>query len=142
MTVTSLWRPLLLCAFGVLAVLPAAGQGAFPYGRDLLLDARPMRPGKRMPGLTVAPDGRAAIDLWCRSVGAQVTVTGDTVRIEIAELPPEPPAQQSRDQCTPERMSADETLRQTLLGATEWRLKGEAVELKGAATLLYRPMTN
>lgn len=139
---TSLSRRLLLCAFGFLLVVPAVGQGAFPYDRDMLLDARPMRPGKRMPGLSVASDGRATIDLWCRSIPGRVEVSGDAVKIEAAELPPDPPAQQSAGQCTPERMAADEAMRASLLGATNWRLKGQAVEFTGAGTLLYRPMTN
>ncbi|MBV9346935.1 MAG: hypothetical protein JOZ70_14075 [Pseudolabrys sp.] len=129
--------------FGMLA----AGSGAalaqeFPFNRDLLLDARPMRPGKRMPGISVAPDGSAVLDLWCRSIPARVTIGGDTVEVEAPELPAEPPAQQSAGQCTPERMAADEAMRMFLLGATNWRRKGDAVEFSGAATLLFRPMTN
>ena len=64
--------PIVLC--GVIAALlsllasglvTAADQ--FPFDQELLLDATPMPLAKRVPTLTVAPDGKAAIDLWCRS---------------------------------------------------------------------------
>src|SRR5450631_608790 len=39
----------------------------FPSDQELLLDAAPMRPAKRVPILTVMPDGNASIDLWCKT---------------------------------------------------------------------------
>src|SRR4029078_3716260 len=49
----------------------------FPFSQELLLDAAPMRPGKRMPILTVEASGEARIDLWCRT---------NTARGEIADM--------------------------------------------------------
>ena len=42
---------------------PAAKAQEFPYDRDLVLDARPMRGSKRVPILSVAATGAAQIDL-------------------------------------------------------------------------------
>ena len=40
----------------------AQAQSEFPYDRDLVLDARAMRGGKRVPVLSVEQNGRAQID--------------------------------------------------------------------------------
>ena len=56
----------------------------FPFGQELLLDAAPMRPGKRMPILTVEANGDARIDLWCRTVPARVQFTDMAMKIEAA----------------------------------------------------------
>ena len=60
-------------------LLLTCGTGApaepFPFDQELLLDAAPMRPGKRMPALTVEPNGNAKIDLWCMTVPARVEIS-------------------------------------------------------------------
>jgi hypothetical protein len=94
---------LLICGTG------AAGE-PFPFGQELLLDAAPMRPGKRMPILTVEANGDARIDLWCRTVPARVEVADMAIKIEAAPLPEELPAMQGAGQCTPERIKADEEM--------------------------------
>jgi hypothetical protein len=78
---------------GLFAVVLALGATAvdaaylFPFDRDLLLDAAPMRPVKRVPILNVAPDGAATIDLWCKTVRGFVQLSGDGIRIEAGPLP-------------------------------------------------------
>jgi hypothetical protein len=67
--------------------VPAKAAGPFPFDRELLLDAAPMRPGKRMRMLTVAPDGKASIDLWRKSVTAQVELSDAGIKIEPGPLP-------------------------------------------------------
>ena len=47
-------------------VVPAIAQSEFPYDRDLMLDSRAMRGGKRVPVLSIEQNGRAQIDLWCK----------------------------------------------------------------------------
>ena len=47
-------------------IAPAIAQSEFPYDRDLMLDARAMRGGKRVPVLSIEQNGRAQIDLWCK----------------------------------------------------------------------------
>lgn len=132
--------------FGVLATSVAAGIAAantdFPFERELILQARPISPAKRLPMLTVEANGNATIDLWCKSVPGRVELQAEAIRITAAPLPAELPAMMARGQCTPERMAADETTLAMLTQATGWRRRGEAVELIGPQTLVFRPATN
>ena len=114
----------------------------FPFGQELLLDAAPMRPGKRMPILTVEASGDARIDLWCRTVPARVEVADIAMKIEAAPLPEELPAMQGAGQCTPERVKADEELLASIVQVTEWRRDGDAILLIGPAPMKCRPATN
>ena len=65
-------------ALAAVCLLLICGAGAaaepFPFGQELLLDAAPMRPGKRMPILTVEANGDSRIDLWCRTVPSRVDI--------------------------------------------------------------------
>ena len=84
----ALWPRFLLLICGA-----GAAAEPFPFGQELLLDAAPMRPGKRMPILTVEANGDARIDLWCRTVPA---------RVEIADMAMEsrrPPCPKSCRPC-------------------------------------------
>jgi len=48
--------------------LPAfAGEQAFPFARDLMLDVAPMRGSKRVPIIEIVENGAATIQLWCAS---------------------------------------------------------------------------
>ncbi len=107
-----------------------------------MLDAAPMRPGKRMPILTVEENGEARIDLWCRTVSARVEITDMAMKIEAGPLPEELPAMQGAGQCTSERMQADGDLLAELTQVTGWRREDEAIVLVGARSLLFRPATN
>ena len=115
-------------------VAPAVAQSAFPYDRDLVLDARAMRGGKRLPVLSVEQNGRAQIDLWCKRGDGQAAIAGDTITIIVGTM---------RDEsCTPERMQADEDMLEALSGVTNWSARGDAVTLTGAKTLKFRAATN
>jgi hypothetical protein len=71
---------MIVCA--LLGAGHALAADEFPFDRELLLDAAPMRPGKRMPVLNVAPDGNATIGLWCKTVTARVEISDAAIKIE------------------------------------------------------------
>ena len=133
-------RQIFACA--ALAVILSSGLATaadqFPFDQELLLDAAPMRPAKRMPILTVEPNGNAKIDLWCRTVPARVEISDATIKIEAGPLPEDLPAMQSAGQCTPERMQADEEMLAALVQVTGWRREGEGVVLEGSGELKFR----
>ena len=130
-------------AIGATLIFLWCGAGAaaelFPFDRELLLDAAPMRPGKRMPILNVEPNGSARIDLWCRTVAARVESSDASIKIEPGPLPDSPPEMQSAGQCTPERMQADEELLATLAQVTNWRRDGENIVLEGPKVFTFHP---
>jgi hypothetical protein len=95
----------------------SASQG-FPLDRELLLDTQPMRPGKRMPSMTVTANGSIAIDLWCKSVGGRVELGATSIAIVPDTLPDALPQWQSANQCTAQRMQADESLLAAIAQAT------------------------
>jgi len=101
-----------------------------------------MRPGKRMPILTIESNGDAKIDLWCRTVPARVELSESAIRIEPGPLPQEPPEMQSAGQCTPERINADEQMLAALAGVTSWRWEESAVLLLGPTNMTFRAATN
>lgn len=129
-------------AAAAVLMLLACGTGApaepFPFDQELLLDAAPMRPGKRMPVITIEPNGNARIDLWCRTVPAQVEISDAAIKIESGPLSEDLPAMQSAGQCTPERMQADEELLAMLTQMTAWRRAGQGIVLEGPTTLKFR----
>jgi heat shock protein HslJ len=123
---------------------PSLAQAAetFPFDQELRLDVSPMRPAKRMPSLTVAPDGKVSIDLWCKTVMARVELTDDGLKIEPGPLPEALPEMMGNGQCTPERMQADQDLLAVLSQVTGWRSKGGALVLDGPKPLKFRPASN
>lgn len=129
-------------AVAAILILLACGVGVaadtFPFDRELLLDAAPMRPGKRMPILAVEPNGNARIDLWCRTVPARVEISDATIKIEAGPLPEDMPTMQSAGQCTPERVQADEEFLAALTQMTGWRRAGDGIVLEGSKTLKFR----
>jgi hypothetical protein len=131
-------RGVLAAALLFLVHGPALSADTFPFDRELLLDATPMRPGKRMPILTVEENGTARLDLWCRTVPARVEISDMAIRIEPGPLPEDLPAMQSAGQCTPERIKADEEILAAFSQVTGWRRQGEAIVLEGATTLKFR----
>ena len=112
----------------------AQAPSAFPYDRDLVLDAPPMRGGKRVPVLEIAADGRAQIDLWCKRGTGQAAVSGDAITITLGAMNDEP--------CTAERTQADADMIAALAQVTGWRLQGNVVTLTGSTTLRFRLATN
>ena len=133
-------RQIFACAALALLLSSSLATAAdqFPFDQELLLDAAPMRPAKRMPILTVEPNGDAKIDLWCRTVPARVEIAGAAIKIEAGPLSGDLPAMQSAGQCTPERMQADEEMLAVLAQITGWRREGEGVVLQGSKELKFR----
>jgi hypothetical protein len=130
-------------AWATVMIAPVWAQPAeFPFGQELLLETPPMRPGKRMPSLTVERSGNTIIDLWCKSVPARAELSETTIKLEVAPLPDELPSMQSAGQCTPERMVADGALLEKLTATTNWLRQGSIVILNGADSLRFRAGTN
>jgi heat shock protein HslJ len=102
----------------------------FPYNRDLVLDARPMRGGKRVPVLSVEPNGAAQIDLWCKRGTGQAVVAGETITIIVQGM--------TEETCTPERAQSDEQLIVALSQVTTWSFRSDVVTLNGSTTLRFR----
>ena len=122
----------LMCAVGGTA-------DSFPFDQELLFDAAPMRPAKRMPILTVEPSGDAKIDLWCRTVSARIDISGTAMKIETGPLPEGLPEMMSAGQCTPERIQADDEILAAFAQVTGWRREGGSVVLEGPKALKFRP---
>jgi heat shock protein HslJ len=118
------------------------GTDQFPFDQELLLDAAPMKPAKRMPILTVAPDGKATIGLWCKTVTAQVEVSDAEIKIEPGPMPEGLPEMMGSGQCAPDRMQADQELLAAFSQVTNWRTKGSVLVLEGPTKLKFHPATN
>jgi len=127
-------------ALVMLALSPAAAADRFPFDRELVLDARPMGPAKRVPVLTVGENGRATIDLWCRTVAARVQVQDSAIKIETAPLPDALPRYMSEGQCNEMRVAADNEMLLALAQVTEWRKRGDGVELSGPDIIAQTPL--
>jgi heat shock protein HslJ len=136
--------PIIACgalAFGLLLLIPNSGwtADAFPFDQELLLDAKPMRPGKRIPTLNVEPNGNARIDLWCKTVAGHVELSDAGIKIESEPLLEALPDMMGNGQCSPERMQADQDLLAALTQVTGWQTQGGAIVLNGPTTLKFRP---
>lgn len=130
---------------GLLLLLAGVGAFAaeeFPYDRELILDIARMGRVKRVPMLTVSPNGNATIKLWCKDAGARVDISGSAIKIEPGPLPDALPLYMSDGQCSPERMQADADMLATLAQINAWRREGSAVVLTGSILLRFRPATN
>ncbi len=112
----------------------APAQEDFPFGRELLLDTRPLKGSKRLPSIEVETNGAATIELWCDSIQGQIVVNADAITISTSE--------KTDRQCTQERAQADEELIDTLKQVISWRWDGESLILKGAKELRFRLQTN
>jgi hypothetical protein len=119
----------------VLATHAPALAADFPYDQEMLLDAKPLAGSKRVPILEIGSDGRAQVDLWCRSGPAQVVVSGAAITFTLGPL---------REQgCTPERTARDEELAAALTQVTQWRIEDDVlVLLGGSIELHFRPSTH
>jgi heat shock protein HslJ len=112
----------------------AQAQSGFPYDRDLVFEAQPMRGSKRVPILTFGRDGKMQIDLWCKRGEGQASVTGDVLTITVGTMNDEP--------CSPERAQADEEMLAALAAVTGISLDGDIVTLTGPTPLRFRAATN
>jgi heat shock protein HslJ len=118
----------------VTAADQALARSEFPFGKELFLDARPMKGSKRIPIIDVAANGAAAIDLWCNSVQAQLVVVNDTITVLTG--------QQTNRDCAPERARGDQEIVHALQQVTNWRRDGDIVVLIGPRTLRFRLPTH
>jgi heat shock protein HslJ len=119
--------------FGTMTTVFAADPG-FPFDKELLLDAKPMKGSKRIPILDIGSRGDTKIDLWCNSVEGRIAVTGNSLTITAG-------AKTDR-QCDAARMRGDDELLEALLQTTNWRREGQTYIFSGAKTLRFRPATN
>lgn len=124
----------LVCAAALALALQAAADDGFPFDRELMLDAKPMRGSKRVPLLEVAAGGEATIDLWCNSGKGEVVVAGAAITVTLGPM--------STNECSPERARADEEMAAALSQVTAWRRDGGAIVLVGPQVLRFRPTTN
>jgi heat shock protein HslJ len=127
-------RWLVVAVVASIPLAATAADTAFPFGRELMLDGKPMRGTKRLPSLSIEQDGTAAIDLWCGSVRAQATVGNGTITIA--------PGARDNARCDPDRIAGDDDLLDTLVHMTNWRRRGDSIEFSGPATLRFHLMTN
>jgi len=114
--------------------VPAGAQSEFPYDRDLVLDALAMRGGKRVPVLSIEQDGRAQIDLWCRSGPGLVEIAGNAVKFTLGPM--------REAACTPERAQRDEELAVVLSQMTRWRRENNIVVFVGPTELRFHLSTH
>ena len=108
----------------------AMAQAEFPFEREMFFDAKPMPGSKRVPMLEIMSDGRAMIDLWCRSGEGRFEVTGEAIKITIGPLHDE--------YCTPERAKLDDELAPALESVTKWQVEDDVLILTGTTELRYR----
>jgi heat shock protein HslJ len=120
------------CAGALIGV--AIADSAFPFGRDLMLDVRPMKGSKRVPIIEIDDGGAAVIDLWCNSMQGQAVIAGDTITIMTGP--------RTERACPPDRIKADEDMIEALQQVTNWRRTAGGVTLNGPRTLNFRLPTN
>jgi len=127
------WSRSVLAAATVL-ISAAALAAEFPFERELLLDVKPLPGSKRVPMLEVLADGRAIIDLWCKSGDGRAEVMDDAIKITLGPM--------REEGCTPERRQRSEDLAAALEQATQWRIEADALVLVGPTELRYRLSTH
>jgi heat shock protein HslJ len=116
------------------AISSAVADNTFPFGRDLLLDARPMKGSKRVPIVEIDEDGTAVIDLWCDRVEGRAVISGPSITIT--------PVARGGASCPPDRAQADDDMIDALQQITEWRRSADGVVLIGPRSLNFRLPTN
>ena len=117
-------------AGGIAMVLAATAAAAeFPFERELLLEAKPLPGSKRVPMLEITRDGRAIIDLWCRSGEGRVKIEDDMIEFTLGAM--------REEGCTPERTQRDEALAAALGRVMNWSLEDDILVLSGPTELRY-----
>jgi heat shock protein HslJ len=128
-------RPLvILVAIIGSAAVTFAAERSFPFDSELMLDAKPMKGSKRIPVMTIGPNGKAEIDMWCNSIVGQVVVVEGTITVMTGA--------KTERQCDAARIRGDDELLAALLQATTWSREGDVLTLRGAKTLRFRQATN
>jgi hypothetical protein len=121
-------------SFAAVIVTDALAQDGFPFEREMLLDVRPLPGSRRVPMLEIVTDGRAQIDLWCRSGPGRVEVMGEKIMFILGPM--------REEACTPERSQRDEELSAALSQVTQWRIEEDVVVLVGPTELRFRLSTH
>jgi len=117
-------------AGGIALVLAATAAAAeFPFERELLLEAKPLPGSKRVPMLEITRDGRAMIDLWCRSGEAPVKIEDDRIEFTLGAM--------REEGCTPERTQGDEAMVAALGKVMNWSMEDDVLVLIGPTELRY-----
>jgi hypothetical protein len=75
-------------------------------------------------------------------VTAHVELSDAGIKIEPAPLPESLPETMGKDQCTSERMQADQDLLAWFAQVTNWHSQGRALVLEGPKKLKFRPAAN
>ena len=117
------------------AAAAAHAQAGFPYDRDLVFQAQPMRGSKRVPILTFDRAGKMQIDLWCKRGDGQASSADGGFKIVVGTMTDEAG-------CSPERLAADEEMLSALAAVTGIALDGDLVTLTGPKPLRFRAATN
>ena len=133
-TISTLFSALPVLACLASAAVAQTNAQSFPYGRELRLDADPMRGSKKVPILDIGDDGNAEIELWCSSVRAQLIVAAGTITIIAGPRSPR--------QCGPDLGRADDDLLAALSEVTAWRMDSAALVLTGGRMLRFVVQTN
>jgi hypothetical protein len=133
---TNVRRPALLLLGAALACVSMAPAYAedFPFGKELTLDAPPMRGSKRTPLLEIGDNGEVQLMLWCKNVTGQLSVAGDSIVFV--------PGQVKDNNCPPDRAAADDELVAALSEVTGWKRQGDALTFTGAKPLRFLMLTN
>jgi hypothetical protein len=106
----------------------------FPYDQEMLLEVKPLPGSRRVPMMEVKSDGTAAVDLWCHSAVAEISVNGSEIKFNFVSAKPE--------YCTPERIELDQKMAKDLLEVTSWRRVEDVVEFVGSTTFRFRLSTH
>jgi heat shock protein HslJ len=101
----------------------SSAQTQFPFDSELILDTAPMRGSKRIPNMDVDAKGLIALEMWCNRIEGQFVVAADTVTV-LTGAP-------TQRQCPPERLQGDDRLLAALAQVTNWRRRGDTLELIG-----------
>ncbi len=107
----------------------ATAQDQFPFDSELILDVAPMRGSKKIPNMDVDAKGGIAMEMWCNRIEGQFVIAADTVTVLTGQA--------TQRQCSPERTAGDEQLLAALAQVTNWRRRGDTLELIGGP----RPLT-
>jgi heat shock protein HslJ len=118
-----------LAVIATMLVSPLGFAAEFPFERELLLEAKPLPGSKRVPMLEVRRDGRAIVDLWCRSGEARVKIEDDVIEFTLGAM--------REEGCTPERTQRDEALAAALGKVMNWSLEDDVLVLSGPTELRY-----
>jgi len=118
-----------LAVIAVMLVSSLGFAAEFPFERELLLEAKPLPGSKRVPMLEITRDGRAVIDLWCRSGEGRVKLEDDMIEFTLGAM--------REEGCTPERTQRDEAMVAALEKVANWRIEDDVLVLIGPTELRY-----